>query len=243
MHPHVFGIPFSSSQEFDFVRPLRVSGVNMSKEGQRFVAKFLSNSILTCHKSYELNPYSEVRVVSCSSLFNASRLALFEDRPGDCFVAIHGTTSSSNVVGISANGFRVSPAGCFGQGIYLAQNSSVALAHTCPKGHDFRSSDHLIGKSSADGQPPPPLNLVVCFVKMRSHHNAAYPPRPVMETFCNGFPSTADRLSPRDVVIGEMPFRFFEAAVSDANRVYAAWHVQVHLVPGRCWALRHAGGS
>jgi hypothetical protein len=58
-----------------------------------------------------------------------------------------------------------------------------------------------------------------------------------MEMMYNGFPSTADRLSPHDVVIGEMPLRFFEAVVNDANRVYAAWHVQVHLVPGRSQTL------
>jgi hypothetical protein len=183
------------------------------------------------------------------SLFNESRLAAFEELPGDCFVAIHGTTSSSNVASISANGFRPSPAGCFGQGIYLAQNSSVALVHTCPKGQDFlakgyfskgkafRSTGHFIATKCEDGQPPPPLNLIICFVKMRSHENAVYPPRPAMEMMYNGFPSTADKLSPHDVVIGEMPFRFFEAVVNDANRVYAAWHVQVHLVPGRSQTL------
>jgi hypothetical protein len=230
MHPHVFGIPFSSSQEFDLLRPLRVSGSSMSTDGRRFVGKFLSDSILTCHTSYHFRPYSEVQIVSCSSLFNASRLALFEELPGDVFVAIHGTTSSSNVASIAANGFRLSPAGCFGQGIYLAQNSSVALVHTCPKGQDFRSTIHFIQKTSQDGESPPALNLIICFVKMRSHGTAVYPPKPVMEMIYNGFPSTADRLSPLDVVIGDMPFRFFEAVANDASRVYAAWHVQVHLV-------------
>jgi len=231
MHPHVFGIPFSSSQEFDSLRPLRVSGSSLSTYGRRFVGKFLSDSILTCHTSYHHHPYSEVQIVSCSSLFNASRLALFEELPGDVFVAIHGTTSSSNVASITANGFRPSPAGCFGQGIYLAQNSSVALVHTCPKGQGFQSTTDFIHQTSQDGKSPPALNLIICFVKMRSHGNAVYPPKPVMEMIYNGFPSTADSLSSHDVVIGEMPFRFFEAVANDANRVYAAWHLQVHLVP------------
>jgi hypothetical protein len=239
MHPHVFGIPFSCTREFDLLRPLASSGLSLSSEGQLFLAKFLSDSILTCHKSYQMYPYSSVQVVSCTSLCNSRRLASFEDLSGDCFVAIHGTTSESNVTSISENGFRLSTAGCFGRGIYVAQNSSVAMVHTCPKGDDFRSAGHFVAKKTEEDELSPLLNLVVCFVKMTSHENVVYPAKPIMEMIYNGFPSTADRLSSRDVVIGEMPFRFREAVVNDPNRIYAAWHLQVRLVPGNSERLAH----
>lgn len=43
------------------------------------------------------------------------------------------------------------------------------------------------------------------------------------------FPSTAETLSSRDAVIGNMPFRLSEAVVLNPNRAYTAWHVQVQL--------------
>ncbi len=231
-HPHVFGIPFSNSLEFESLRPVKSTGATMNRDGLRFLGKFLSDSILTCHLSYQLYPYSALNIVSCLSLCNAGRLAAFEKLSGDCFVAVHGTTSPSNAASISDNGFRPSPAGCFGRGIYVAQNSSVAIVHTRPKGEDFESAGHFVAMKSKNNQPPPVLNLVVCFVKMRNYEKLVFPPKPVMEMIYNGFPSTAETLSSRDVVIGDMPFRFSEACVPDPNRVYAAWHVQVLLVPG-----------
>jgi len=190
------------------VRPLRVSGSSLSEDGRRFVGKVLSDSILTCHESYRLYPYSAVGIVSCSSLRNASRLAAFEELPGDCFVAIHGTTSSSNVASISDNGFRPSPAGCFGQGIYLAQNSSVALVHTCPKGQDFlakgylskgkafRSTGHFICNKMRRWTTPASFEFDHLFCEDAESRQRCVFPRPAMEMMYNGFPSTADRLSP-----------------------------------------------
>ena len=219
--PHLFGIPISCSRDFEVMLPLRVAGDNLNSEGLGFLSKFLSESILTCHRSYDKYPYSEVQIDSCASLFNATRLAAFERLPGDCFMAIHGTTSASNVSSISANGFRPSPAGCFGRGIYVAQNSSVALVHTVPKGCRFE--DHMAGH----------LNLILCFVKITSHDSVMFPPKPAMEMIYNGFPSTSDQLSKSDLLIGDMPHRFREAVVNDTNRVYAAWHLRVRVVKGR----------
>ncbi len=124
---------------------------------------------------------------------------------------------------------RLLAAGCFGRGIYVAQNSLVAFVHTH---EDFESAGHFVAMKSKNNQPPPVLHFVVCFAKMRNYDKFHFPPKPVMEMIYNGFPSTAETLSSRDVVIGNMPLRFSEAVVLNPNRAYTAWHVQVQLVPG-----------